>query len=128
MKELKLEDLQQNFSVHIDELNASPVVEYLRDKQDGLLTESQLKAIHHLLGFDTSKDIEVMMLEEGTEYKSLLTNLTHSEGYIYVGYKRLDRGFKKYGDEMRIKFLYGDNVQDTIDTIIGSNVMGETNV
>jgi glutamate dehydrogenase (NADP+) len=83
MKELKLEDLQQNFSVHVEELNASPVVEYLRDKQDGLITDSQLKAIHHLLGFDTSKDIEILMLEEGTEYKSLLTNLTYSEGYIY---------------------------------------------
>jgi hypothetical protein len=68
-----------------------------------------LKAMLYILGVDINRPYEKVELAEGQSYRSPLTDLVQTGGYVYSGYERSDPSWKKYGKQNLMNYLYEYN-------------------
>ena len=66
-----------------------------------------IKALLHLFGVDVNRPYERLELADGQTFRSPITNLEQTGGYIYSAYERTDEAWKKRGKENIVKYLFG---------------------
>jgi hypothetical protein len=68
-----------------------------------------IKSMLHIFGMDVNRPYERLELADGQTFRSPITNLEQTGGYIYSGYERSDEAWKKRGKDNMVKYLFGYN-------------------
>lgn len=113
-KEIQL----SNYAVHLADIADTLFAkQYTKE-----LSPKQLNAVLHMFGLDIKRTVNMEVLGEGSLVRSYLTGGINRGGYLYSGYERTDKQWKKYGLTNIQKYLYTpEGVSIFIDVIEGNN-------